>query len=146
MIVGIAVETTVVSKEARAVTSTSATVTARRRAGSKRGAGEADMSAKAYSRAGARNATRRGGGESGSGHPAGESGTLGGGLSSAGFTGLNPHHVVAVLALDGPVERDLALVGPPAVPAIPGLKHRALAFSPKSGDGRVLLGAWTVGG
>ena len=43
MIVGIAVETTVVSKDARAVTRTSATVTARRRAGSKRGAGEADM-------------------------------------------------------------------------------------------------------
>ncbi len=37
MIVGIAVETTVDSKEASAVTSTSADVTARRRLGSKRG-------------------------------------------------------------------------------------------------------------
>ncbi len=50
MIVGMAVETTVDSKEASAVTSTSASVTARRRAGSKRGGGGADMSAKAYSR------------------------------------------------------------------------------------------------
>src|SRR6202040_813262 len=40
MIVGIAVETTVDSNEARAVTSTSAAVTARRLAGSNRGGGE----------------------------------------------------------------------------------------------------------
>jgi len=45
-----AVETTVDSKEARAVTSTSASVTACRRAGSKRGGGVTDMNAKAYSR------------------------------------------------------------------------------------------------
>jgi len=45
MIVGMAVETTVDSKEASAVTSTSAAVTARRRAGSNRGGGgEPDMS------------------------------------------------------------------------------------------------------
>src|SRR6266540_3885402 len=48
MIVGMAVETTVASKEASAVTRMSATVTARRRCGSKRGGGGADMSAKAY--------------------------------------------------------------------------------------------------
>ncbi len=45
MIVGMAVETTVDSKEASAVTRRSATVTARRRAGSKRGASAADMDA-----------------------------------------------------------------------------------------------------
>src|SRR5260221_13140620 len=46
MMVGMAVETTVDSKEASAVASTSAAVTARRLAGSNRGGGEdADMSA-----------------------------------------------------------------------------------------------------
>ena len=45
MIVGIAVETIVDSKDASAVTRRSAIVTARRRAGSKRGATEADMGA-----------------------------------------------------------------------------------------------------
>ena len=52
MIVGIAVETTVDSKDASADTSSSDRVTARRRLGSKRGAGSADMSGRAYSRRG----------------------------------------------------------------------------------------------
>ncbi len=51
MMVGIAVDTTVDSNEASADTRSSASVTARRRAGSKRGAGtaSADMSAEQYS-------------------------------------------------------------------------------------------------
>jgi 3-oxoacyl-[acyl-carrier protein] reductase len=50
MIVGIAVDTTVDSNDERAVTRSRAIVTARRRAGSKRGAAEADIDRREYQR------------------------------------------------------------------------------------------------
>ena len=145
-----AVETTVASKEASAVTSTSATVTARRRFGSKRGGGGTDMNAKAYSTWPP--PTRRGPFSSrvpGLHQGRNESGVLIQNLSAPGTARLNLHDTRTVLALDRSVRRDLVPVGPPAVAAIPlavDVKHETPAFSPKAGDGCVFRRSGPSGG
>src|SRR6266540_1113673 len=71
------------------------------------------------------------------------------GLASPSSTRLDFHDIDAVLALYRPIQRNLGVVGPTTIPAVPvsdQLLHEALSFSPNAGDGRAVWRAWAVGG
>src|SRR6266508_1368090 len=65
------------------------------------------------------------------------------GLASPSSTRLDFHCIDAVLALYGPIQRNLGVVGWATIPAVPVSDeplHKALSFSPNAGDGRVPFG------